>query len=267
MAALADLVRELKALRKGRGLYAGRFEERVGPTLRAACEVTDGDGMMVVRQKVANRLTELADQLPDDLRVATLAAFALNAEARLPLYQDRVHWAAIQVDRDPRTVRRRVDEAIDQLAELAVSSLRLRGGAQEPSWRFAMTRVILVLDAPIPEALELHRIVAEQDNLAEIDLPSVFGQPAVFYGGTLRGTTLNLPHPLTAGETHEFAFRSTNPAHLSQFLYTPRRRSELVEIRVRFNHDHLPCAGEIRLTFRDVPRGVPCGARWDHTEG
>src|SRR5687768_15696602 len=66
----ADLVRELKSLRKGRGLYAGSIEERVGPALRSACAVTDGDGLLVIRQKVAARLTELAEQLPEDLRVA-----------------------------------------------------------------------------------------------------------------------------------------------------------------------------------------------------
>src|SRR5262245_25932683 len=111
MSGRADLVRELKTLRKGRGLYAGRFEERVGPGLRAACGVTDGDGLVVIRQKVAARLTELADQLPEDLRVAIMAAFGIPLEVRLPLYQDRVLWAAVKMDRDSRPVRRRVDEA------------------------------------------------------------------------------------------------------------------------------------------------------------
>ncbi|HET6709942.1 MAG TPA: hypothetical protein VFH84_33550, partial [Amycolatopsis sp.] len=63
MSGQAELVQELKSLRKGRGLL-GNVEDRVGPVLRSACAVSDEDGMVAVRRKVAGRLTELAGQLP-----------------------------------------------------------------------------------------------------------------------------------------------------------------------------------------------------------
>jgi hypothetical protein len=259
MSGRADLVRELKTLRKGRGLFAGSIEERVGPTLRAACAVTDGDGLLVIRQKVATRLTELAEQLPEDLRLATLAAFAINAEARLPLYQDRVLWAATKVDRDPRTVRRRVDEAINQLAELATCAPRGRPSEPGNGWHTTELRVAVALDRERPEVLEHRRIVADEDGLRELDLavslPAVRRdlEVHVFYGGTLLdrgmeasdrfGFSLALPRPLARGETHDFTVRFRLPAARMMRPYlvcVPRHPCELFDLRVRFARNRVP---------------------------
>lgn len=259
MSGHAELVRELKSLRKGRGLLAGRIEERVGPGLRAACEVTDGDGMLVVRQKVAARLVELADQLPDDLRIATYAAFAIGPEARLPLYQDRVHWAATRVDRDPRTVRRRVDEAINQLAEMASSAPVHATGAQVDSWHTTELRVAAGLDRQQPDVLEQRRVIANQDGLRELDLAVSLRtarrdlEVEVVYGGTLLergmeasdriGFALMLPKPLSRGESHDFAVRFRLPSAQAMRPYLvclPRRRCELFDLRVRFGQQRVP---------------------------
>lgn len=256
MSGRADLVRELKTLRKGRGLYAGRFEERVGPCLRTACAVTDGDGLVTTRQKVATRLIELADQLPEDLREVTLAAFAISAEARLPLYQDRVHWAAVKVDRDPRTVRRRVDEAIDQLAELATSAPARRPGDPTVGWHTTEQQVIVVLDRERPEVLERRRIMADSDGLTALNLAVSLPvarrdvEASVYFGGTLidRGMeasdriswSLGLPHPLARGETHDFAVRFRLPSMRPYLMCVPRHPCDLFDLRVRFGRDRRP---------------------------
>ncbi|WP_216209200.1 hypothetical protein [Amycolatopsis aidingensis] len=259
MSGRAELVRELKSLRKGRGMFAGRMAERIGPNLRAVCAVTDGDTMVSIREKVANRLAELAEQLPEDLRLATLAAFAINAEARLPLYRDRVLWAAMRMGRDQRTVRRRVDEAIDQLAELAAGAPAYREDDHARTWQPAELRVAAALDRAQPEVLEQHRIVAVQDGLRELDLvPSVPAgpdelEPAVFYGGTLvdggtaagegRGFALTLPRPLAIGESHEFAvrFRLPTARAMSPYLVcVPAGPCELFDLRMRFGPDSPP---------------------------
>lgn len=256
MSGRADLVQELKTLRKGRGLYAGRFEERVGPGLRAACAVTDGDGLVATRQKVATRLTELADQLPEDLRLATLAAFAIVPEARLPLYQDRVHWAAVKVDRDPRTVRRRVDEAIVQLAELATSSPVSRVGDVVNGWHTTDQQVVVVLDRDRPEVLEHRRIMADLDGLSSLDLavsvPSGRRdvEASVYFGGTLVdrgmeatdriGWALTLPRALSRGESHDFAVRFRLPTMRPYLMCVPRHPCDLFDLRVRFGKDRRP---------------------------
>lgn len=285
MAALAELVSDLKALRKGRGLYVNNVNERVGHTLRDLCGVTEQDGPGEIRVRVARRLEHLAVDLPEDLRMAALAAFGMLPAAQLPLYQDRVGWIAQKIGRDPRTARRRIDDAIHQLAQLAFTPLRLRAVAEPATagWHTATSRVILVLERSTAEAVEHHRIVAATDNLREVELATVFGQPAMLSGGTLRGGRLVLPTPLTAGDTHDFWVRSKNPVRPRQFVYIPRRRCDFLELRVHFNCDRLPRvvsrlqgrpprdrgrvpldkAGEAQLAFRDVTRGSAYGARWD----
>jgi len=278
-----ELVSDLKALRKGRGLCVNNVGERVGHTLRDLCGVTEKDGPGEIRVRVARRLEHLASDLPDDLRIAVLAALGLIPAARHPLYQERVTWIAERIGRDPRTARRRIDDAIHQLAQLAFTPLRLRS-AVEPvaSWHTATTRVFVTLGGPVTEALENHRIVAAHDGLREIQLATVFGQPAVLSGGTLRGGMLVLPAPLPAGESHDFWVRSRNPVRPRQFSFVPVRPCDYLELRIHFDRERLPQsvfrlqgrpprdrgrvllnrADEVQLVFRDVVRGTAYGARW-----
>jgi hypothetical protein len=256
MSGHTELVQELKTLRKGRALFAGSIEDRVGPSLRTACAITDGDGLLAIRQKVANRLAELADQLPDDLRLVTRAAFAIEVEARHSLYQERVRWAAMKSDRDPRTVRRRVDEAITQMAEIAMGGQRSHTLAPANHWHTTELRLAVALDRPEPEALEQRRIVADQDGIRELDLavsPPVASrdlETTVFYGGTLRdrgmessdrvGFTLVLPRPLRRGESHDFAVRFRLPSVRPYMVCVPRHPCDLFDLRVRFARDRVP---------------------------
>ncbi|TQM80862.1 hypothetical protein FHX81_3211 [Saccharothrix saharensis] len=295
MNAYVDLVRELKSLRKGRGVLAGRIGDRVGPTLRATCGVTAGDAPGAIRRKVSARLEELAGRLPEDLRLATRAAFAIEDEARLPLYQDRVYWAAIRLDRDPRTIRRRVDEAINHLAELAADAPRDRPGARSGGWRTAELHAVLTLDGP--EVIERHRVVAERDGLRELALtpPLPLDRPdvRVLYGGTLvdrHRPTLALPAPVDRDHAHDFAIRYRPPgeqvlrAHL---VHVPEHPCDLLDLRVRFGpaptparvwalegadpHDDLTRggvahpvdpAGEVHLRFHHPTPGLAYGVRW-----
>ncbi len=258
MGGRADLVRELKSLRKGRALFAGRLDERVGPELRAVCQVSDGDGSVAIRQKLAARLTEVAEQLPDDLRLCALAAFALITEARLPLYQDRVLWTAMRLDRDSRTVRRRVDEAIEQVAELAAGSPR--SPAPAGRWHTTQLSVAVALDQAQPEVLEQHRVVAHEDGLRELDLAASLPAPwrgsdvGVFYGGTLidRGDAqtsdrfslaLALPGPLDRGESHDVAVRFRLPTAQAMRPYlvcVPGHPCEVFDLRLRFGRRRVP---------------------------
>ncbi|WP_199191145.1 hypothetical protein [Amycolatopsis sp. CA-126428] len=275
----ADLVRELKTLRKGRAL-AGRVEQRVGPALRSACEVSDADGMVTIRAKVTARLSELSAQLPEDLRLAALAAFAITPEARQPLYQERMRWAAARVDRDPRTVRRRVDEAIELLAELAASAT-----SSPDEWHTLSLTLALVLEESC--VFEQHRVVADQDGLRSFELALSSPSGSVLYGGTLSEGTVELPSLLHRGESWEFAaVFKVEPA--LQMVYVPRHRCEVFDLRVRFGKESPPevlaldgaferdiadpgyrgraqqvdAAGEVHLQFRHLTPGLVYGARW-----
>ena len=288
-----DLVRELKSLRKGQGVHAGRIERRVGPAMRAACEIDGSDGPVTVRRKLTARLSELIQQLPADLRLACLVAFGIDSDARQPLYQQRVLWVAVRMDRDERTVRRRVDDAINQLAELAATSGDRTGG-----WRTAELTVAVALDQDRPEVLEQRRIIAEQDGLRELELvaPIPLAEPdvQVLYGGTLvltdGGFTLALPAPVSKEERHDVAVRfrlPTRQAMRPYLLCVPRRPCERFDLRVRFDQDREPPtvfalrgapredplhdghqhpvdrAGEIHVRFHQLTPGLAYGARWE----
>ncbi|MET8996086.1 hypothetical protein [Amycolatopsis sp. NPDC004169] len=278
----AELVRELKTLRKGRGLQASRLPDRIGPCLRAACGVSESDGMVPTRDKVSARLTELSLQLPEDLRLAALAAFAITPEARQPLYQERVLWAASRVDRDPRTVRRRVDEAIDLLAELALSS-----ASENSSGRWHTASLTLALVAEESCVFEQHRVVADQDGVRSFDLAASAVEGMVLYGGTLASGKALLAAPLARGESREFAavFPLEPQSHL---VYVPRHRCEVFDLRLRLGKEGPPevlaldgaferdvpdpryrgrtlqvdGAGEVHLQFRHLTPGLVYGARW-----
>ncbi|MET8762560.1 hypothetical protein [Lentzea sp. NPDC004782] len=295
----ARLVHELKTLRKGRGVH-GRIVGRVGPDLAAACGITRADGQSAARQKLVTRLTELVEQLPDDLQLAARAAFGLIPDVRHPLYQERVNWVAAEIDRDSRTVRRRVDEAVDQLAELAATTTRRATGG----WHTAELSVAVALDQGQPEVLERYQVVVDQDGVDQLEFAAVFPvrrrdvDVHLLYGGTLRdrsathdrpGFTLLPAEPLARGETHDFAIRyrllSRDVMHPC-VLHVPERPCEVFDLRVRFEHDrkrlvrtfdgvlqragaepsgsqHTPDrAGEIHLRFRRLLPGLLYGARW-----
>ncbi|WP_053734327.1 hypothetical protein [Nocardia sp. NRRL S-836] len=292
-----NLVRELKRVRKGRGVHAAGIDEKIGPTLRAACGITRSDGALTARQKLITRLTELVEQLPDDLQLATRAAFALTPETRLPLYQDRVLAVAAEVDRDARTVRRRVDEAVDQLAELAATTTRRDTGG----WHLAELTVSVTLDNGPAEVVERHRLVVDADHVDEVEFTALFAVPRrdvrLLHGGTLQdhgvvthdrpGFTLVPAEPLPRGETFEFTVRYQldRDALPPELLHVPERPCEQFDLRVRFGTDHKPQvqrfdgayrrdpaglpfpvdrAGEVHLRFRRLLPGLIYGVRWEN---
>lgn len=320
----ARLVTELRTLRKGRGLYVGQISDRVGPALREVCEVADGDGPAEIRRKVADRLESLAHGLPDDLRITLMAAFGIDRDARLPFYQDRVRWAAERIHRDDRTARRRIDEGIDRIAELAASMIGAGGPVSAEvsatGWHTDELKISLALDQPVPEVFEVRRVVAERDHLAELDLAmTLTAEPEktqrvhvdalsvdVFYGGTLIkktleskdrfGLVLALPDELRREQRYDFAlrYRVPNGQMLPHFVCVPKHRTDLFELRVRFDLDQLPeriwkltdafqrdvddptpagetlssnVAGEVRTIFRQLTPGRAYGLRWSSTPG
>jgi hypothetical protein len=282
MAAHAELVSDLKALRKGRGLFVNNVDERIGRTLRDLCGVTENDGPGEIRYRVAQRITALASDLPEDLRMAVMAAFGMNPDARHPLYQDRVDWIAAKIGRDPRTARRRIDDGIHQLAQLACTPRRLR---HEPGagWHISSTLVILMLDRPTPEVFERHRIVAARDSLSEITLSPTFPDVDVVYGGVYRGGSLVLPTPLSAGGCHEVALLCQASDLPRSLVHVPRRRCDLLELHVRFGarRPHavfkvqgkppedlgvvpVDLTGRSHVTFTDLTRSLASGLRWEY---
>ena len=129
------LLTELKVLRKGRGVLVAQIGDRVGPALRALSGVAEGASAAELRQKLARRLEELADELPDDLRIAALVSLGLYREAQRPFYQERIRWLADYLQRDERTARRRAGGGVGPACRDCRGSRRwFAGGSATFHW-------------------------------------------------------------------------------------------------------------------------------------
>jgi hypothetical protein len=257
-----QLVADLKTLRKGRGILASAIGSRVGPALRRASGTNGLEHAADVRRRLADRLWSWAMELPEDLRLAVLAAFALDHADQLPLYKDRVRLVAERLNRDERTARRRIDEGIERLAEVAIAN-SVPAGFAEPtsSWHTEELRVCLALDQPAPEAFEFRRIVADHDRIEHVDLALTASGPAhsedleidVFHGGRVasrataatdrHGFRLALPKALRRHESHQIGLRfryRKDRLMEPHYVCVPRDRCGEFDLRVRFDLNQLP---------------------------
>jgi hypothetical protein len=250
---------ELQEIPRGRGMQASDAAVRIGPGLRAACGVTAADSPAIVRSKVGNRIKELCERLPEDLKISVLAGLALLPEANHQFMQERMGWAARQINRDhPRAAVRRMKVGFRILAEQLddlVADPALRQG-----WHVGSLRVLLRMDVDPPQVEEDRVIVADSDYLAEIELR--FSAPtnvppadnpieaAITYGGEITRServtpshskfAMRLPTPLRIGEKHEYGARfHANPrAHMPPYyVLTPLQPCEQFIVRVRFGAD------------------------------
>ena len=270
--ALVDqLIGELKVLRRSRGVETKEINQRLGPTLRLACGISADDGPANIRVKLRRRLGALAENLPWDLKVLAQAAFALVPEANDQFYHVRLAWAANQIDRQERTLRRRADEAVKQLAELAAVGLagvsdRVGIDPMGDGWHTETLTAMLNLSTPQPEAFEFRTIVADRDELPEIDLavtltaaPNGSSSPPgalamdVLYGGRLTqrfmeserrfAMKLAFPEPLKTGDRHDFGLRFRVPDDTPMrphFVSVTKQPCDKVELRVKFDDKHVP---------------------------
>lgn len=256
-------VRELNELRRGRGLDAADLHQRIGPCLRAACDVTEADAPAAARQKLVLRLTELCGRLPPDLRLAALAAFGLHEEAAGEFLDRRISWLASVLDRDPRTARRRIDLAFRRLAELLGAPASNRDLHPLAGWYVEAMKAMLRLDRDPPDLQEERRIVAEVDELDELVLSfSVPAEPGsdpvpditadVLFGGEIVEArqisashaqfVMRLPSPLRLGQRHEYGIRFAPRRTVLRpyYVLTPWRRCEEFSVRVRFDRADPP---------------------------
>lgn len=287
-----DLLAELKTLRRGRGVNSANIEREVGPSLRALSGVAPADPPGVLRQRLAERLNALADSLPPDLANAAKAALALHPQARHPFLTERTEWLARLLDRDTRTARRRMEDALAQLAEQATALAEAPPPgppATVEDYYIEQFGALLRLDRPAPEALERRVVVANRDGLTELDSlltlprdPAAMGRRheldfEVLYGVTVceqeRDTDsrfrfrLRLPRPLRAGERHEYGLLFRVPerqAMRTHYVFTSHRRCDLFDLRIRFDGQRLPA--DIRRVTRCYPRDLDDGPAGETVE-
>jgi hypothetical protein len=258
---------ELKEMRRGRGLYADDVHDRVGANLRTACGVTDLDHAALIRRKLILRLTQLSSKLPSDLHLAATVALGIHSQADGEFLDQRIAWLANAFDRDPRTARRRVDNAFKMLAELLydVGMRDRKSTSYSPDgWYVESLKVVLRMDLDPPTLTEERRIVAAVDDLDELILSFSAPRDAKFgegheiraqmeFGGEIVDVervssghsrfTVRLPTPLILGQRHDYRIQFTSYLRRDMrpyYVFTPLRRCEEFSVRVRFAPDGLP---------------------------
>ncbi|MGH3167519.1 MAG: hypothetical protein ACRDN0_16725 [Trebonia sp.] len=266
----AQVKAELRRLRKGRGMSASDLDQRVGPLLREFAGTAADADQGEVRRVLSGALVTGAGSLPDELRTAVLASLGLLPEVRfMAHFGDRVSWLAAHLRRDARTAQRRIDDAEQLLAEAITARRRQAGGrgggraARDDGWYLESLAAVLLMDGAAPEAVERRRIVATRADLEEVtvalDVPRGPGQgrlsveATVVYGGSLerreepsRSRThfvIRLPARLQPGDSHEYEIRLRLPpgeGMRPHYVFTPERRCDLFDLRVRFDPGRLP---------------------------
>ncbi|MCC8245500.1 hypothetical protein [Saccharothrix luteola] len=267
--AVEQLVIELKRLRQRRGLDSPDLTDAIGHALADSLGLDLRGGPARLREVLRHKLTELAEQLPDEPRRAVLIAYGLTAEsASTTVFTQRAKLFADLIDRDPRTAVRRIDQASRMLAKAMLALRRAPGDEHSaPPWFTTSLHTSVVLDNGLPQIYEKRRIVVSADKLEEIELQASVPVPPdwkgglppesthieVLHGGTLQarrrrssarlGYVLRLPHKLPRDAEHEFflRFRFTEENSMRPFYTcTPVFPCALFDLHVKFAPERVP---------------------------
>lgn len=276
----AELENELKVLRRGRGLYAARLAEQVGPRLRQLCGLDGTENSAETRERLADRLRILIDTLPKDLQQAVNVALALHPDTQQQFLQERIEFLARLQSRDVRTIRRRMDEGFHLLAEKATQPAPPVHRDSGLDWHIGRLEAVLRMDKKSPECFTRRVIVAERNGLDRVQdmitLPPRDDQlPAdrydlwaeLYFGATLVSVDrtpnnrfayeLELPEPLTAGQRHEYGMVMRVPDDQpmrDHYVFFPDRACDEFVLRIRFAPERLPAS--IWQMFEVFPRDV-----------
>ena len=257
------LLDDLLALPRGRGVNSADI--KISEAVREFCGIAPDDPPGIARRKLVDRLEELADRLPPDLGLAARVALAIEPEARQRFLTERIEWLAKRIDRDIRTARRRMNEALRLMADMDTNFVANGSAVPPPEQHHIAEHWALVrLDEPMRDTYERRVIVSNIDALREIDtvltLPQTDSsslapdlQMEVLYGATVveavRETDtrfryrLRLASPLHAGESHEYMILyRIPPEHFVRphYVFIPHLRCNAVTLRVRFPADRPP---------------------------
>ncbi|MFD9716101.1 hypothetical protein [Streptomyces sp. NPDC059076] len=234
---------------------------RAGSALRYIAGVAAEDSPARQREKIKSCLQEWVSALPFDLSFYSRVALALDGSGA-ERFERRLRRIAVELDRDARTARRRVDEAFERLAEEAMAAaVPLWPSRPATPWHLESLKTLVLLGSQRAEVIEERRVVSHQDGLMDISHSSTFATLGmeshavdprgigitVLQGGTSSGSTwlsatrlgirVRLPHALDAGRSHALTFRTSAPggsALAPFYVCTPRLPCERFDLTVRF---------------------------------
>ena len=273
----AQLKLELARLRKGRGVSRTDLLAVLGPTLRNILAVDDSTREEDTRSLFVSLLSSEASALQADLRDVVLAAYGITSVH--PLLHDRLVAVGEVLRRDERTLRRRLAEADELLADRLVLRFGPRHGLAKPGWHWSSYRFDADVSSDQPVFMSTRTLQSSLDGLTEFEeivaIPQI-GESEALHVESVAGCTyvgreplsgsswrlrFTLPHALRAGEPHETVVRFTWPSRgviQPVIAFVPMRQVERFEACVRFGNPR-SCAkawvldGGLPTSFADPP--------------
>lgn len=263
------VVSELALLHRSRGLRRSELGPSVGPGLREVLDLPPDIDETELRLRLVDALIAASAPLASDLRAAFLHALAVKSAHRL--LQERLKQAGAEIDRDARTVRRRLEAANIAVARRLRSSHERRANHPQAPTGWTVTAMSSVLDLRLlrPSFTAEKTILAAQrvTSLTEsFFIPRVSDEATgevvaaepdieveVGAGGRLEGLTRVAPRnwryqvvldqPLRSGDLLTYSVKVTVPEHRYFAPYNavaPLRPCASFDCRVYFDPDRLP---------------------------
>ncbi len=227
----------------------------LGPTLRRVLDVDGSTREDEARTRLVSLLTGEASALPGDLSGLVHAAFGIS-DSR-PLLHDRLVAVGQVLERDERTLRRRLAEADDLLTDRIIVRFAPRQGLARPGWHWVSYHVDIDVSDDRPVFASTRTLVSAVDHLTEIgeivSIPLVGDREALHVEGLVGCTYVGhdslsdtswrllfrLSRPLGIGETLDTVVRFTWPGrHWIQPIaaIVPMRPVEHFGVRASFGH-------------------------------
>jgi hypothetical protein len=175
---LDELRGELDRLHQGRGLNRPDLLAHVGPQLREVLRIADNDPDEARRVLVAE-LGEAARSLSAEYRYVFVMAAAITSTA--PTLAERMTIVSGKLDRDARTVRRRLRQADAQAAEYFLHRARSFGRDPSPiqeGWHAVGFESTLWLDRPRPQFHGVRDMIVTAERLTSIEEKISIPRPA-----------------------------------------------------------------------------------------
>ena len=218
---------ELARLRKGRGIGRPGLLSTLGPQLRDILDVGTDTAEEEVRTRLLTLLNGEMSALPNDLRLLVQAAFGITSSH--PLLHERLADVGSLLQRDARTLRRRLADADDLLADRIALRYEPRQGFARAGFHWVSYHFDIDVSTPSPVFISTRTLVATVDQLTEIgevvSIP-VVGDSDSLHVEALSGCTYigrdslsatswrmlyRLPRPIALGETYDTVVRFTWP--------------------------------------------------------
>jgi hypothetical protein len=254
-----DIVVDLKRLSRRQGLQAPDLADHMGPGLAAVLELELDRPSADIRQQAQAVIVEAGRVLEPDIRLAVLVTLGADGWATGSLLQDRIGAVAEHMQRDARTVRRRIDMAFAELAEALVARRNVPASADlhaPPGWYVETMHAHLQLGSPRSTLTEDREIVSQTNGLSELTIglsaPQLSEGPididiTAEHGATVAGARrmsssywtflLRLPRTLRTGERHRYVVTfSCPPMHAMQpyYVLSPLRHVKRFTAEVDF---------------------------------